>query len=211
MIGSALTLPGSVSNVTLLDDFHLDHDRQLQRHQPGERPELIQFTAPTPAIPTPVELQDADDGDLSRSRRPHRSQYLSRVRSSPSDRLIIDGGSASGASRSHRQHDGSGRSHARQRHPRRRYDQRRRTVPATFSLAAPVIAGPYEYGLFEAAWTPAIPKLGICGRRSTACGIQPIRCASQTPSSPSPAPGPAPAPIPHYRRRNRTSVRPSRR
>src|SRR5262249_40081871 len=140
VIGSALTLPGSVSNVTLLDDSTWIMTGNSNVTNLVNDPSLIQFTPPT-----------ADPTLLSSYKTLTTVNYLALGAHSglnpslgpdppPSDRLITDGGNASGASPL-RIANTIGRGDLTRGNGILVVDTINggTTAPATFSLAAPVV------------------------------------------------------------------------
>lgn len=183
--GSAFTAPGSVSNLTLIDSTWIMTGNSNITNLIND-PSLIQYTPPT-GDPTllasyktlTVVNYIGINGQIG------LNTFLGND-ASPSDRLVINGGNASGSSPLlianttglgdltvgngilvvDAQNGGT-------------------TNPGTFSLGRPVVAGPYEYSLYRSSVDASGPDNWYLRSEIT-----------PTP----PGPGPSPAPIPDYRR-----------
>lgn len=184
--GSAFTAPGSVSNLTLIDSTWIMTGSSNITNLVND-PSLIQYTPPT-GDPTllasyktlTVVNYVGINGQLG------LNTFLGND-ASPSDRLVINGGNASGSSPLlianttglgdlttgngilviEAQNGGT-------------------TNPGTFTLGRPVVAGPFEYSLYRSSIDASGPENWYL--RSN---IQP---------GPGPTPGPVPSPVPDYRR-----------
>lgn len=185
--GSAFTAPGSVSNLTMIDSTWIMTGNSNITNLIND-PSLIQYTSPS-GDPTllasyktlTVVNYIGINGQIG------LNTFLGND-ASPSDRLVINGGNASGSSPLlianttglgdltvgngilvvDAQNGGT-------------------TNPGTFSLGRPVVAGPYEYSLYRSSVDASGPDNWY------------LR-SEITPTPPGPGPGPSPAPIPDYRR-----------
>ena len=112
---------------------------------------------------------------------------------SPSDRLVIDGGTASGSSPLRIANTDWAAAHLTRGNGILVVDTINggTTVPGTFSLAGPVVAGPYEYTLFRSSVDPSNPQAWYL--RST------INCESgaHPPGVPGPTAGSTDAELSH--------------
>jgi outer membrane autotransporter protein len=209
LTGAAITEPGSVSNVTLRDNsvWNLTGDSNLTNLV--NDPSQILFSAPTNNVfKTLTVVNYVGEGQSLIG----LNTFLAGD-GSPSDKLVIDGGSATGQSLLAITNAGGGGAlttgngilvvdaiNA------------GTTVPTAFSLAHSVAAGPYEYTLARGSRDQSNPQAWYL--RST------IDCASGGPVPPCPPPSPptpeppnppgppgppnppappAPTPIPNYR------------
>ena len=124
VIGSAFTAPGSVSNVTLLDNSTWIMTGSSNVTNLVNDPSLIQFTPPTGDPTLLASYKNSHDSELRRHQRRHRAQHLFGVRSfavrPPGDRWRQRQRLLTAA---HRQHHRPRRADGRQRHSRCRCDQ----------------------------------------------------------------------------------------
>ena len=179
-----------MSNVTLLDDSTWIMTGNSNVTNLVNDPSLIQFTPPTgdptllSSYKTLTTVNYLGLGGLI-----GLNTYLGSD-PSPSDRLIIDGGNASGASPL-RIANTTGKGDLTRGNGILVVDAINggTTVPATFTLANPVIAGPYQYGLFRSSVDASNPEAWYL-RSTLDCSLDPTNPACQ--QNP-------PAPPPHYR------------
>jgi outer membrane autotransporter protein len=188
VVGAATTLPGSVSNVTLLDNSTWIMTGNSNVTNLINDPSLIQFTPPV-----------GDPTLLSSYKTLTTVNYLGLggliglntflgSDPSPSDRLVIDGGNASGSSPL-RITNTIGRGDLTRGNGILVVDTINggTTVPGTFSLAGPVVAGPYEYGLFRSSVDASNPDAWYL-RSTIDCSREPFNPACQQPNPPTPSP-----------------------
>ena len=191
VVGAATTLPGSVSNVTLMDNSTWIMTGNSNVTNLVNDPSLIQYTPPV-----------GDPTLLSSYKTLTTVNYLGLggviglntflgSDPSPSDRLVIDGGTASGSSPL-RIANTTGPGDLTRGNGILVVDTINggTTVPGTFSLAGPVVAGPYEYTLFRSSVDPSNPQAWYL-RSTINCDLAPT-----LPECPVPPPGP---PTPNYR------------
>jgi autotransporter family porin len=180
--GSALTMPGSVSNVTMLNDSLWNMTGSSNLTYLLNDPSLIAFAPP---IGDPTQLASymtltvvnyVGDGGLL-----GLNTYLA-ADDAPSDRLVIDGGSAIGNSGLRVTNSGGGGA-VTVANGILVVDaiNGATTVPGAFALTSPVVAGPYEYSLYRGS--------------VDATGPENWYLRSQY----APPPGPPGPPIPHFR------------
>lgn len=184
VIGSAFTAPGSVSNVTLLDNSTWIMTGSSNVTNLVNDPSLIQFTPPT------------GDASLLSSYKTLTTvnyvgingiiglnTYLGND-SAPSDRLVIDGGTATGLSPL-RIANTIGRGDLTRGNGILVIDAINggTTAPGTFILAGPVSAGPYDYTLHRSSIVDASNPDDWYLRSRINCALEPTNpaCAQPTP------------------------------
>lgn len=184
VIGSAYTAPGSVSNVTLLDNSTWIMTGSSNVTNLVNDPSLIQFTPPT------------GDANLLSSYKTLTTvnyvgingiiglnTYLGND-SAPSDRLVIDGGTATGLSPL-RIANTIGRGDLTRGNGILVIDAINggTTAPGTFVLAGPVSAGPYDYTLHRSSIIDASNPDDWYLRSRINCALEPTNpaCAQPTP------------------------------
>jgi autotransporter family porin len=193
VVGSAFTAPGSVSNVVLTNDSLWIMTGSSNVTNLTNDPSLIQFTPPT-GDPTQlasyktltVQNYMGLGGALG------LNTYLG-TDGSPSDRLVINGGTATGNSPL-RIANTTGAGALTNGNGILVVDTTNggTTAGGAFSLGNRVIAGPYEYGLFRSSVDTS--NLQAWYLRSTLdCTLAPNASVCPTP------PVPGPNPIPNYR------------
>lgn len=191
VIGSAFTAPGSVSNVTLVDSTWIMTGNSNVTNLVND-PSLIQYTPPTgdPALLASYKTLTVVnyvgiDGRIG------LNTFLG-ADASPSDRLIIDGGQASGRSPLLIANTiGPGDLTIANGILVVDAINGGTTVPGTFTLGHPVVAGPYEYLLFRGSVDTSGPQNWYL-RSHIAVPPEP---PTPTPPEPTPPdPGPAPTP-----------------
>ena len=159
-----------------------------------------------PAAPA---VQDADDDELCRRRRHARPQHLPRGDNSPSDRLIINGGTASGKSGLRITNTGgSGGLTLGNGIPVVVATNGGTTASGAFGLSGPVVAGPYEYFLFRGGITPGNENDWFLRNVAGPIPPEPPGPTPADPAGPDPS-GPSPTrhPVLHGRPcRSRSSV-----
>ncbi|CDZ68136.1 Autotransporter [Neorhizobium galegae bv. orientalis] len=150
--GSAFTAPGSVSNLVMRNNSLWNMTGSSNVTTLLNDPSLIQFAAPTGDVTLlssymtlTVVNYVGEDGNIG------LNTYLN-TDGSPSDRLIIDGGSATGTSGLIIADTGGGGALT-TGNGILVIDAINGGVtdPSAFSLYAPVIAGPYEYSLYRSS------------------------------------------------------------
>ena len=157
--GAAFTAPGSVSNLVMEDDSVWNMTGSSNITTLLNDPSLIQFSAPTgdpDLLASYMTLTVVDyigeDGDIG------LNTYLG-VDGSPSDRLIIDGGSATGASGLIISNTaGAGALTSGNGILVVDAINGGATDPGAFHLAAPAVAGPYDYLLFRSGVDASGPE-----------------------------------------------------
>ncbi|MGM4927656.1 autotransporter outer membrane beta-barrel domain-containing protein [Tardiphaga sp. 619_E2_N8_5] len=187
VIGSAFTAPGSVSSVTLLDNSTWIMTGSSNVTNLVNDPSLIQFTPPT------------GDANLLSSYKTLTTvnyvgingiiglnTYLGND-SAPSDRLVIDGGTATGLSPL-RIANTIGRGDLTRGNGILVIDAVNggTTAPGTFVLAGPVSAGPYDYTLHRSSIVDASNPDDWYLRSRINCALEPTNPACAQPS-PDPA------------------------
>ncbi|MGY3618842.1 autotransporter outer membrane beta-barrel domain-containing protein [Bradyrhizobium sp. USDA 10063] len=189
--GSAFTAPGSVSNVTLQDNSTWIMTGSSNVTNLVNDPSLIQFTPPSgdplalASYKTLTTVNYLGIGGVI-----GLNTYLGND-ASPSDRLVINGGNASGNSPlSIRNTVGAGALTVANGILVVDTLNGGTTAPGTFSLAGPVVAGPYEYTLHRSSVDASNPQAWYL-RSTLDCTLDP--------SNPACAPGPTPEP-PNFRR-----------
>lgn len=190
VVGAATTLPGSVSNVTLLDNSIWIMTGNSNVTNLVNDPSLIQFTPPV-GDPTPLSSYKTltTVNYLGLGGVIGLNTFLGSD-PSPSDRLVIDSGNAGGFSPL-RIANTTGKGDLTHGNGILVVDtiNAGTTVPGTFTLAAPVVAGPYEYGLFRSSVDASNPDAWYL-RSTLDCTLDPTNPACQ--------PNP-PVPPPHFR------------
>jgi outer membrane autotransporter protein len=184
VIGSAFTAPGSVSNVTLQDNSTWIMTGNSNVTNLVNDPSLIQFTPPVgdPTLLSSYKTLTAVNylgvGGLI-----GLNTFLGSD-PSPSDRLVIDGGTASGLSPL-RIANTTGRGDLTHGNGILVVDtvNAGTTASGTFALAAPVVAGPYEYGLFRSSVDASNPDAWYL-RSTLNCALEPTNPACQPPVPP---------------------------
>jgi outer membrane autotransporter protein len=191
VIGSAFTAPGSVSNVTLQDNSTWIMTGNSNVTNLVNDPSLIQFTPPTgdplvlASYKTLTTVNYLGVGGVI-----GLNTYLGND-SSPSDRLVIDGGHASGNSPlSIRNTVGAGALTVANGILVVDAINGGTTAPGTFSLANSVVAGPYAYTLFRSSVDASNAQAWYL-RSTLDCTLDPTNPVCQQP-------GPTPEP-PNFR------------
>lgn len=192
VIGSAFTAPGSVSNVSLLDDSRWIMTGSSNVTNLLNDPSLIQFTPPSgdPTLlgsyKTLTTVNYIGEGGAI-----GLNTYLG-TDGSPSDRLVIDGGTATGNSFL-RIANTTGAGAVTTGNGILVVDaiNGATTVPAAFALGGPVVAGPYEYTLHRSSVDASNSQAWYL-RSTIDCSV------AGAPVPPCPSPNP-PTPIPNYR------------
>ena len=187
VIGSAFTAAGSVSNVTLLDNSIWTMTGSSNLTNLTNDPSLIDFQPPTgdpillSSYMTLTVVNYIGVNGIIRL-----NTYLGND-SSPSDRLIIDGGTASGFSPLRiRNTTGGGALTTANGILVVDTINGGTTVPGTFALEGPVSAGPYDYTLHRSSVDTS--NLQAWYLRSTLdCTLDPTHPACAAPT-PTPAP-----------------------
>lgn len=203
LTGAALTEPGSVSNVTLRDDslWNLTGDSNLTTLV--NDPSRILFTAPAGGVfktLTVVNYVGEGQSLIGLNTRLNGD-------ASPSDRLVIDGGSATGQSRLAIANAG-GRGALTTGNGILVVDAVNggTTDAGAFALAGTVVAGPYEYSLARGSRDASNAQawylrstLDCSGGPSPPCPAPPQPTPPEPPVPPGPPSPPGPAPVPNYR------------
>jgi outer membrane autotransporter protein len=188
--GSAFTAPGSVSNVVLTNNslWNLTGDSNLTNLT--NDPSIIQFSPPVGGVfKTLTVVNYIGEGGII-----GLNTFLG-TDGSPSDKLIIDGGAATGNS-GLKITNAAGPGALTKGNGILVVDTINggTTVPAAFALALPVVAGPFEYTLHRSSVDASNPQAWYL--RSN------IDCSASGAPSP-PCPGPLPPvpirPVPNYR------------
>ena len=185
--GSAFTAPGSVSNLTLIDSTWIMTGSSNITNLVND-PSLIQYTPPTgdPTLLASYKTLTVVNY-LGINGQIGLNTFLG-TDGSPSDRLVINGGNASGSSPLLISNTtGAGDLTTGNGILVVETQNGGATVPGTFSLGRPVVAGPYEYSLYRGSVDASGPDNWY------------LRSNIQ-PEPPGPTPGPTPSPIPDYRR-----------
>lgn len=201
--GSAFTAPGSVSNVILANNSRWNMTGSSNLTNLVNDPSMIQFSPPVgdPQLAASYKTLTVvnyigEDGGIG------LHTYLGSD-GSPSDRLVIDGGTATGRSTLHITNaTGPGALTTGNGIEVVSAINGATTAPGAFSLGNIVAAGPYEYLLFHGGVTPGaennwflrnvtgpVPPEPICLANVLALGACP-------PPDPQPAPPDPPAPSP---------------
>ncbi|WP_439811637.1 BB0821 family autotransporter [Bordetella bronchiseptica] len=148
LTGAAITEPGNTSHVTLIDTtWHMTGSSTITNLV--NDPSLIDFAAPQGgAYKTLTVGNYSGDGTIA------LNTYLG-ADDSPSDKLVIDGGGASGTSKLRIKNTG-GPGAATQAQGILVVDTINggTTTAGAFSLAEPVVVGAYDYQLYRGAQTP---------------------------------------------------------
>ncbi len=197
--GSAFTAPGSVSNVTLVDSTWIMTGNSNLTNLVND-PSLIQYTPPT-GDPTllasyktlTVVTYLGIDGRIG------LNTFLG-ADASPSDRLIIDGGLASGRSPLLIANT-TGPGDLTTGNGILVVDAVNggATVPGTFTLGRPVVAGPYEYFLFRGSVDTSGPQNWYLRSHIAPTPDPPVPPTPPGPTPTPPTPAPTPVVIPSYR------------
>ena len=192
--GSAFTAPGSVSNVTMVNGslWNLTGSSNLTNLTNADT-SLIDFSPPVGgAFKTLTVVNYIGAGGTI-----GLNTFLGND-SSPSDKLVIDGGTGTGNSFL-RITNAGGAGALTVANGILVVDaiNGATTVPGAFALAGPVLAGPYEYLLFRSSRDATAPESWFL-RSTIDCALAPA-----DPACAIPVPGPGPAPpaplVPNFR------------
>lgn len=195
--GSVFTAPGSISNLELRDNSTWTMTGNSSVTNLLNDPSLIQFTPPSgdptllSSYKTLTVMNYIGEGGIV-----GLNTYLGSD-GSPSDRLIINGGGATGASLlSIAKTGGNGAVTAGNGILVVDALNGGSTQSGAFSLTTPVLAGPYQYSLFRGSRDASNPNAWFL--RSTidcaAPGAPSPPCGTSGGISPGPSPGPSPNP-----------------
>ena len=186
VIGSAFTAPGSVSNVTLLDNSTWIMTGSSNVTNLVNDPSLIQFTPPVGDPTLLASYKTLTTVNYVGINGVIGLNTFLGSDPSPSDRLVIDGGNASGFSPL-RIANTIGRGALTVANGILVVDaiNGATTNPGTFALAGPVVAGPYEYGLFRSSVDASNPEAWYL-RSTINCAFEPTNPVCIGPS-PDPA------------------------
>jgi len=198
VIGSAFTAPGSVSNVTLLDNSTWIMTGSSNVTNLINDPSLIQFTPPIGDATLLASYKTLTTVNYLGINGIIGLNTFLGSDPSPSDRLVIDGGNASGFSPL-RIANTIGRGALTVANGILVVDavNGATTNPGTFALAGPVVAGPYEYGLFRSSVDASNSQAWYL-RSTLDCTLAPNASVCPQPPVP-PPPGPPPPGPPNFR------------
>ena len=202
MQGAALTAAGSTSSVTLRNNslWTMTGNSNVTNLTNGSS--LIQFTPPVgdPTLLSGYKTLTAvnyigQGGTLGLN-------TLLGADGSPSDRLVISGGTATGNSLMKITNTtGAGALTTGNGILVVDTINGGTTAPAAFGLAGPAVAGPYEYTLFRSSIDASNPQAWYL-RSTLSCALAPTLPECQTPTPPTPPTPPEPPPtpvVPNYR------------
>ena len=182
--GAAITLPGSVSNVTLASNSLWTMTGSSNLTNLTNDSSLIDFSAPTgdPTLLSSYKTLTAVNY-IGAGGTVGLNTFLGSD-PSPSDRLVIDGGVASGSSLLRiRNTTGAGALTIGNGILVVDAINAGATVPAAFGLAGPVVAGPYEYTLFRSSVDASNPQAWYL-RSTLNCTLAPALPECQLPAPP---------------------------
>lgn len=188
--GAALTEPGSTANVAMRDgsSWLLTGDSNLTNLSVGAS--AIDFAPPPPGGAYKTLRVASYAGTNARLTL---NTFLGSD-GSPSDRLLIDGGTATGATALEiRNTTGPGALTTGDGIPVVQGINGGTTAPGAFALGTRVVAGPYEYALYRGGASPATGQDWFL-RSTLDCALAPT-----APGCEQPGPGPAPSPPPNLR------------
>jgi outer membrane autotransporter protein len=199
--GAALTDAGSTSSVTMRNGSLWTMTGNSNLTNLTNASSLIQFTPPTgdPTLLSSYKTLTAVNY-VGASGTLGLNTFLGSD-GSPSDRLVINGGTASGNSFLHIANTtGAGALTTGNGILVVDAINGATTVPGAFALSAPAVAGPYEYTLFRSSLDPSNPQAWYL-RSTLNCDLVPTLPACQKPVPPEPPVPPVPPqpPTPNYR------------